>query len=163
MWIRSFLHTRCFFYLWHFLTNHFNVFQWELRHGGVCWNWAIFANKLFKNVILPSHLPYPFLWKKHFFLTNYFNIIQWEKRHNRICRNRAIFVDHRLHVLRAAAAQREGVALVGTDLILDAADARFRPDANVVPEKDDLIKNSFVRIELQWTPVNRIMDNRIIG
>jgi hypothetical protein len=60
--------------------------------------------------------------------------------------NRAVFVEHRLHVLRAAAAQREGVALVGTDLILDAADAGFRPDANVVPEKDDKIKNSFVGI-----------------
>ena len=102
--------------------------------------------------------------KKHFYLTNYFNIIQWEKRHNRICRNRAIFVEHRLHVLRAAAAQREGVALVGTDLILDAADAGFRPDANVVPDKrwvNDLIKTSFVGIELQWTPVNKIMDNGI--
>ena len=124
--------------IWHFFTEYSNVIQREKRHGRICRNRAIFANKLFNNVILvilPSHLPYPFLWKKNFYLTNYFNIIQREQSHNRVCLNGAIFVEHRLRVLRAAAAQREGVALVGADLILDAADARFRPDANVVPDK----------------------------
>ena len=69
------------------------------------------------------------------FLTNNLDVIQGEKGHGRIGGDGTVLVEDRLGVLRSTAGQGKRVRLVRADLVLDAADAGFGPDANVVPEE----------------------------